>query len=51
VDKRCRKCGEVKSLDDFYRMTGMKDGHRNECKALQPGREGGPLSGEPAAGP
>ena len=30
--KRCKKCGEVKSLDDFYRATGMKDGHRSECK-------------------
>jgi hypothetical protein len=23
----------VKPLDRFYRMTGMKDGYRNECKA------------------
>jgi hypothetical protein len=31
--KRCRKCGAVKSLSEFYRMAGMRDGHRNECKA------------------
>lgn len=31
--KTCRKCGEAKPLDDFYRMAGMRDGHRNECKA------------------
>jgi hypothetical protein len=26
-------CGEVKPLDDFYRSAGMRDGHRNDCKA------------------
>ena len=31
--KRCKKCGVVKALDDFYAMAGMRDGHRNECKA------------------
>lgn len=31
--KRCKKCGEIKSIDDFYRATGMRDGHRSECKA------------------
>src|SRR5688572_26282042 len=31
--KRCNKCGEVKPLTDFYAMTGMKDGYRNDCKA------------------
>jgi hypothetical protein len=30
--KRCKKCGETKPLSDFYRATGMKDGHRSECK-------------------
>jgi hypothetical protein len=30
--KRCKKCGRVKALDDFYKMAGMRDGHRNECK-------------------
>lgn len=31
--KTCRQCGETKPLDDFYTMAGMRDGHRNECKA------------------
>ena len=31
--KTCKKCGIGKPLDDFYRMAGMRDGHRNECKA------------------
>jgi hypothetical protein len=31
--KRCKVCGELKPLDEFYRMTGMADGHRNDCKA------------------
>jgi 5-methylcytosine-specific restriction endonuclease McrA len=31
--KRCKKCGEVKPLDDFYRNPGGKDGRRPECKA------------------
>jgi hypothetical protein len=30
--KNCRICGELKPLDDFYRMADMRDGHRNECK-------------------
>lgn len=31
--KKCRKCDALKPLEDFYRMAGMRDGHRNECKA------------------
>jgi hypothetical protein len=31
--KRCTKCHESKPLSDFYEMVGMRDGHRNECKA------------------
>jgi Recombination endonuclease VII len=31
--KRCRICNETKPLDAFYAMKGMRDGHRNECKA------------------
>lgn len=31
--KNCRVCEKWKPLDDFYRMAGMRDGHRNECKA------------------
>ena len=30
--KTCKKCGESKALDDFYKSPGMRDGHRNECK-------------------
>lgn len=30
--KRCKKCGEVKPIDEFHRAKGMADGHRNECK-------------------
>jgi hypothetical protein len=30
--KRCKVCGEFKPLDDFYKMPGMADGHRNDCK-------------------
>lgn len=31
--KRCKKCGAVKSLDDFYRNRGARDDRRPECKA------------------
>ena len=30
--KRCNVCGELKPLDDFYRMVGMRDGYRNDGK-------------------
>ena len=30
--KRCRKCGELKPLDDFPRHRGSKDGRRSRCK-------------------
>ena len=30
--KRCKKCGETKPLEDFYRCPGMRDGYRNDCK-------------------
>jgi hypothetical protein len=32
MDKRCKTCGQVKPLGEFYRSPGMKDGHRNDCK-------------------
>lgn len=30
--KKCFKCGEVKSLADFYKHPKMSDGHVNKCK-------------------
>ena len=30
--KRCKKCGESKPLDAFYREQGCRDGLRPECK-------------------
>ncbi len=31
--KTCKKCGLPNPLDDFYRATGTRDGHRGDCKA------------------
>jgi hypothetical protein len=30
--KVCRGCGVEKSLADFYKQSGMADGHLNKCK-------------------
>ena len=30
--KRCKKCGATKPLTEFHRASGMRDGHRSECK-------------------
>lgn len=30
--KSCRICGELKPLTEFHRASGMRDGHRSECK-------------------
>lgn len=30
--QKCRKCGEVKELKDFYKHVRYKSGHRTECK-------------------
>lgn len=33
MSKVCSKCGELKSLDSFYRRNGRKDGHKSSCKS------------------
>ena len=43
--KRCDKCGEVKPLDEFYAMPGMRDGHRNDCKTCNKAAKRGALPG------
>ena len=30
--KRCKVCGDLKPLDDFYKSSGMREGDRNDCK-------------------
>src|SRR5690349_19534019 len=30
--KRCKVCGELKTLDEFYAAAGMRDGNRSDCK-------------------
>jgi len=30
--KRCKKCGEVKPLGEFYKAKGAADGYRTDCK-------------------
>jgi hypothetical protein len=36
--KRCKKCGEVKRLSDFYRANGTRDGLRGQCKTCERAR-------------
>jgi hypothetical protein len=31
--KRCKVCGEVKPLDEFYKATGCVDGRRGDCRS------------------
>ncbi|MGH2756000.1 MAG: endonuclease VII domain-containing protein [Actinomycetota bacterium] len=32
-EKICVKCGVQKPLTEFYKQAGLRDGHRNDCKA------------------
>jgi len=33
--KQCSKCNETKSLSEFYRDKGRKDGHEYQCKSCK----------------
>jgi len=33
--KKCKTCGEVKTIDDFYTNKMMHDGHLAQCKSCQ----------------
>jgi hypothetical protein len=35
TEKKCSKCGEVKSADEFNKDAGSKDGKQNRCKACE----------------
>jgi hypothetical protein len=37
TEKRCKKCGQIRLLSEFYRATGNKDKLKNDCKIC--GRE------------
>lgn len=41
VTKCCRKCGEVKPLDEFARRAGARDGHRGTCTACRSRQDSG----------
>ncbi len=46
--KQCRVCGELKPLTDFYKMPGMRDGHRNDCKACNLAARAAKYADDPA---
>lgn len=33
--KTCKKCNKTKPLEEFYKHSGMKDGHLNQCKVCK----------------
>lgn len=37
--KKCRKCGEIKPLDEFVKNKNCKDGHENTCKECRKKRK------------
>jgi hypothetical protein len=41
MEKRCKHCGELKSVDDFYRNNVGRDGLRPECKACTAAKRAG----------
>ena len=38
MEKRCKHCGELKPLEDFYGDAAARDGRRPECKACSAAR-------------
>lgn len=38
MDKQCKRCGEVKGLDDYHRCNKVKDGRVSQCKVCMNAR-------------
>ena len=47
--KRCKKCGLLKPLGEFYRAVGMRDGVRSDCKACNAAASKARYLADPAA--
>ncbi len=43
-EKRCTKCGAVKALEEFYRMSSSPDGYQYTCKKCQSRRNKTPAA-------